>query len=68
VSTFGNAAFYGSEGGQSLNAPVVGMAATPDGNGYWLVTKDGGIFTFGNAPFNGSGAGNFTAPVVAITP
>ena len=25
------------------------MAATPDGNGYWLVASDGGIFTFGDA-------------------
>jgi len=37
IFTFGDAAFYGSEGGESLNAPVVGMAATPDGKGYWLV-------------------------------
>ena len=26
-----------------------GMAATPSGNGYWLVASDGGIFTFGDA-------------------
>ena len=30
------------------------MAATPDGRGYWLVASDGGIFTFGDAPFYGS--------------
>ncbi len=36
------------------NAPVVGMAATPSGNGYWLVAKDGGVFTFGDATFHGS--------------
>ena len=29
--------------------PIVGMAATPDGKGYWLVAADGGIFTFGDA-------------------
>ena len=28
-----------------LNKPVVGMAATPDGGGYWLVASDGGIFS-----------------------
>ena len=27
---------------------------TPDGNGYWLVASDGGIFTFGDAQFHGS--------------
>ena len=30
------------------------MAATPDGDGYWLVAADGGIFTFGDAAFYGS--------------
>ncbi len=33
------------------------MAATPDGRGYWLVASDGGIFTFGDAPFYGSAGG-----------
>ena len=37
-----------------LNKPIVGMAATPDGKGYWLVASDGGIFTFGDAAFYGS--------------
>ena len=37
-----------------LNQPVVGMAATADGDGYWLVASDGGIFTYGDAPFDGS--------------
>ena len=37
-----------------LNQPIVGMAATPDGKGYWLVAADGGIFTFGDAGFYGS--------------
>ena len=34
-----------------LNAPIVGIAATPDGRGYWLVAADGGVFTFGDAAF-----------------
>ena len=29
--------FYGSTGGIHLNLPIVGIAATPDGEGYWLV-------------------------------
>ena len=37
-----------------LNRPIVGMASTPDGRGYWNVASDGGIFTFGDARFYGS--------------
>jgi hypothetical protein len=44
-------------GGMHLNMPIVGMAATATGNGYWLVASDGGIFTFGDAHFHGSVAG-----------
>ena len=54
---FGNAKFYGSMGGKPLNAPIVGMAATPTGGGYWEVASDGGLFAFGNAQFYGSMGG-----------
>jgi len=54
-------------GGTHLNAPVVGIAATPDGRGYWLVASDGGVFSFGDAPFEGSmGGTRMNAPVVGI--
>jgi beta-lactamase class A len=54
-------------GGTRLVAPVVGMAATPDGNGYWLVAADGGVFTFGDAHFHGSmGGTRLVAPVVGM--
>jgi hypothetical protein len=43
------------------------MAATPSGRGYWLVASDGGIFTFGDAAFDGStGAIALTRPVVGM--
>jgi hypothetical protein len=43
------------------------MAATSNGNGYWLVAADGGIFNYGNAVFEGSQGGQpLNAPVVAI--
>ena len=42
------------------------MAATPDGAGYWLMASDGGIFTFGDAPFDGSAAGSSSSPFVTI--
>ena len=45
-----------------LNQPIVGMAATPDGGGYWLVASDGGIFTFGDAVFHGSTGGDAPQP------
>ena len=54
-------------GGTPLNQPIVGMAATGDGNGYWLVAADGGIFSFGTAPFSGSlGSVKLNKPVVAM--
>ena len=43
------------------------MAATPTGNGYWLVASDGGIFTFGDAAFYGStGAITLNQPIVGM--
>jgi hypothetical protein len=69
VFAYGTAAFRGSMGGQHLNAPVVGMASTPDGNGYWLVASDGGVFSFGDAAFYGSmGGHHLNSPVVGIAP
>ena len=44
-SRFGDARFHGSTGAMHLNSPIVGMASTPSGRGYWLVAADGGIFT-----------------------
>jgi len=47
----------------------VGIAATPDGHGYWEVASDGGIFTFGDADFYGSPPGQGIAsqsPVVGM--
>ena len=41
-------------GGHTLTAPIVGIAPTPSGHGYWLAASDGGVFTFGDASFHGS--------------
>ena len=50
-----------------LNQPIVGMASTPSGNGYWLVARDGGIFSFGDAHFYGStGAMTLNKPIVGM--
>ncbi|HWE71468.1 MAG TPA: SpoIID/LytB domain-containing protein [Acidimicrobiales bacterium] len=50
-----------------LNKPIVGMAATPNGQGYWLVASDGGIFSYGNASYVGStGAIALNRPIVGM--
>jgi len=52
-----------------LNKPIVGMAATPTGAGYWLVASDGGIFSFGAARFYGStGSMVLNKPIVGMAP
>ena len=67
IFAFGNDNFYGSMGGRPLNAPMVAMASTPDGQGYWEVASDGGIFAFGDAGFYGSmGGQRLTKPVMGI--
>jgi hypothetical protein len=71
VFAFG-AAFYGSMGATPLNAPIVGIAATPDHGGYWLAAADGGVYAFGDAHFYGSvpgvlpPGGSLNQPVVGI--
>ncbi len=50
----------------ALAAPVVGLAATPSGGGYWRVSADGGVLTAGDAQFYGSAVGLTHNPVVAI--
>jgi len=42
VFAFGDAAPHGNTVGIHLNSPIVGIAATPDGTGYWLVGADAG--------------------------
>jgi len=69
VLTFGHAASYGTPNGSRLSAPVVDMASTPDGRGYWLVGADGGVFSFGDAGFYGSEGGTgVMTPFVGIAP
>jgi hypothetical protein len=67
VFAFCNAPYLGSMGGRPLNEPIVGIAATPDGGGYWLVASDGGVFAFGDAGYYGSMGGKpLNRPVVGI--
>ena len=68
VFNYGPAApYYGSMGGKTLNAPIVGLAGAPGGTGYWLVASDGGVFAFGSAAYEGSmGGKTLNAPVVGM--
>src|ERR1700734_721818 len=64
---FGDAGFFGPAGGLTLNAPDVGMASTHDGQGYWIVASDGGIFNYGDAAFLGSaGSLPLNKPIVGM--
>ena len=65
VFACGDAGFFGSAGGIHLNAAVVGMAATPDGQGY-VVGSDGGVFAYGDAGFHGYRRPCPNAPVVGM--
>jgi hypothetical protein len=79
IFSFGDANFFGSlpgEGfapagssnGKQLNAPIVGLVPSVDGNGYFMVGADGGVFTFGDAKFEGScpGIGGCAGTAVAV--
>src|SRR4051794_33530114 len=67
VYAFGDAGFFGSTGGLTLNSPLVAMAPTANGKGYWLVGRDGGVFSYGNAKFFGStGNIHLNQPVVGM--
>jgi len=50
VFAFGDAAFRGSLGGNPPDTPVVGMATTADGTGYWLANTDSPVPAPGRVP------------------
>ena len=81
VFSFGDTQFYGSIPGlglhpagsglaHSLNAPIVGMVASHDQGGYFMVASDGGVFAFGDAHFAGScpSIGGCAGAAVAVMP
>jgi Glycosyl hydrolases family 43 len=67
VFSFGTATYLGSASQAHPRAPIVAIAQTSDGGGYWQVGSDGGVFSFGNAAYYGStGAVRLVAPVVGM--
>ncbi len=69
VYPFGDARYYGSLPGIRVKppAPVVAVAATPDGKGYWLVDAGGAVYPFGDARYYGSASGKMAAANKAIS-
>ena len=56
---------------QSVAAGADASATAPSGQntGYWLVAADGGVFSFGDAPFFGSlGGQRLNKPIVGLAP
>jgi L-ascorbate metabolism protein UlaG (beta-lactamase superfamily) len=81
VFSFGDAGYFGSvpgsglepadvAGGPHLSAPIVGMASSTDGKGYFMVAADGGVFAFGDATYEGScpSLGGCFGAAVALLP
>ena len=68
---FGDAGFFGPDGGLQLNAPDVGMASTPSGHGYWIMLGNGKVYAFGDAVnfgvFAPKGGANFVDVVAGST-
>ena len=74
VFAFGAAVLAGSPAASRLTvrSPIVAIAETPTGKGYWLVGADGGVFTYGDAGYFGSVPSVTTkkldAPIVGFVP
>jgi len=63
VATFGGADFEGDATARPGRSPVVALAASRDGRGYWLAERDGVVRSFGDA---GPGAGGVAGTTVGI--
>ena len=69
-SRFGDAQFYGSTGAMKLERAGASAWARPaGGSGYWLLARDGGMFSFGDADVPRLAAGHRAgarAPATAV--
>ncbi len=69
AGSFGDTTALAHASGTGFVGQPVGLAATPDGGGYWEVHSDGGVFAFGDAGYFGSMGGRKLAqPVVGMAP
>lgn len=63
----GTAVHRGDLAAVALNGPIVDVAATVSGAGYWMLGSDGGVFSFGDATFAGStGALRLNRPAIGL--
>jgi ribosomal protein L24E len=67
VYAFGLADPHGTPSSTAL--PIAGLAPTPSGHGYWMVSTGGDLFAFGDAASAGSMAGRpLNRPMVGMAP
>ena len=52
--TYGDAKYHGDLGHVAIDSPILAVAATPSGEGYWLMEATGRMHPFGDAPNLGS--------------
>jgi hypothetical protein len=69
IATLGPAKWYAGPASVPSGQSIVGIATTPDCNGFWILGTDGGIFSYGDAKFYGStGNLHLNAPAVGMQP
>ena len=52
IFAYGGAPFYGSPAG-AARSPIIGIAPTPSGDGYWVVGSNGAVYNFGGSHYYG---------------
>jgi len=73
IFSFGDAGFHGSLGSDPPSTPIVGVAPTSDGGGYWMLAANGTVYNFGDAPPAGPAADSpsivfANSPMAAMIP
>jgi hypothetical protein len=69
VFAFGNAGFQSSLPGIGVHVNnIVGIAATPNDGGYWVLASTGTVYAFGNATNFGGPSGVNNATAIVATP
>ena len=66
IFSFGDAGFFGAPAGRVGGNGVVGLLASPSGQGYRVATADGAVFAFGDATDAGAVRDPLRLPVVGI--
>jgi hypothetical protein len=54
VYNYGDALYFGAPVHTHIGGPIVAFGATPDSQGYWLLTQNGAVYNYGDAYFCGS--------------